>query len=38
MESFLFTYLTITEPTNELKKRNARFSGRKTELIERFID
>jgi len=45
MESFSFTNtydkyssLTIAELKNELKKRNARLSGRKKELIERFVD
>jgi len=43
MESFSFTYdkyssLTIAELKNELKKRNARLSERKKELIERFVD
>jgi hypothetical protein len=41
--SFSFTYdtyssLTIADLENELKKRNARLSGRKKELIERFLD
>jgi hypothetical protein len=30
--------LTIAELENELKKRNARLSGRKKIIIERFVD